>query len=158
MYWTKKKKLKALIKRQRPIYIFEKMKVIDAINTLRTSKGSLVLVSDEFGNVQGLISPLDVFEAIAGEFPDADEQLDLVKTNENEWKATGMLDLYQLELELGMMDLIEEDAGYISVAGLILDKTQGEVQVGTQLDYQGVHFEVTELDGNRIKTVMIRLR
>lgn len=150
--------LKALIKRQRPIYIFEKMKVIDAINTLRTSKGSLVLVSDEFGNVQGLISPLDVFEAIAGEFPDADEQLDLVKTNENEWKATGMLDLYQLELELGMMDLIEEDAGYISVAGLILDKTQGEVQVGTQLDYQGVHFEVTELDGNRIKIVMIRLR
>ncbi|MCD0187935.1 TerC family protein [Acinetobacter sp. PW68] len=150
--------LKALIKRQRPIYIFEKMKVIDAINTLRTSKGSLVLVSDEFGNVQGLISPLDVFEAIAGEFPDADEQLDLVKINDNEWKATGMLDLYQLELELGMMDLIEEDAGYISVAGLILDKTQGEVQVGTQLDYQGVHFEVTELDDNRIKTVLIRLR
>ena len=32
--------LKALIKLQRPIYIFEKMKVIDAINTLRTSKGS----------------------------------------------------------------------------------------------------------------------
>ncbi|UIZ58725.1 TerC family protein [Acinetobacter sp. SCLZS86] len=150
--------LKALIKRQRPIYIFEKMKVIDAINTLRTSKGSLVLVSDEFGNVQGLISPLDVFEAIAGEFPDADEQLDLVKINDNEWKATGMLDLYQLELELGMMDLIEEDAGYISVAGLILDKTQGEVQVGTQLDYQGVHFEVTELDDNRIKTVLIRIR
>ena len=150
--------LKALIKLQRPIYIFEKMKVIDAINTLRTSKGSLVLVSDEFGNVQGLISPLDVFEAIAGEFPDADEQLDLIKINENEWKATGMLHLYQLELELGMMDLIEEDAGYISVAGLILDKTQGEVQVGTQLDYQGVHFEVIELDGNRIKTVMIRLR
>lgn len=150
--------LKALIKRQRPIYIFVKMKVIDAINTLRTSKGSLVLVSDEFGNVQGLISPLDVFEAIAGEFPDADEQLDLVKINDNEWKATGMLDLYQLELELGMMDLIEEDAGYISVAGLILDKTQGEVQVGTQLDYQGVHFEVTELDDNRIKTVLIRLR
>ena len=60
--------LKALIKRHRPIYIFERMKVIDAINTLRTSKGSLVLVSDEFGHVQGLISPLDVFEAIAGEF------------------------------------------------------------------------------------------
>lgn len=131
------------------------MKVIDAINTLRTSKGSLVLVSDEFGNVQGLISPLDVFEAIAGEFPDADEQPDLIRVNETTWKATGMLDVYQLELELGMLDLVEEDAGYISVAGLILDKTQGDVQVGTHLDYQGVHFEVTELEGNRIKTVMI---
>ena len=150
--------LKALIKRHRAIYIFQKMKVIDAINTLRTSKGSLVLVSDEFGNVQGLISPLDVFEAIAGEFPDADEQLDLVKIDEHTWKASGMLDVYQLELELGMMDMVEEDAGYISVAGLILDKTIGEVTLGTQLQYQGVDFEVTELDGNRIKSVLIMHR
>ena len=150
--------LKALIKRHRAIYIFQKMKVIDAINTLRTSKGSLVLVSDEFGNVQGLISPLDVFEAIAGEFLDADEQLDLVKIDEHTWKASGMLDVYQLELELGMMDLVEEDAGYISVAGLILDKTNGEVELGTQLQYQGVDFEVTELDGNRIKSVLIMHR
>lgn len=148
--------LKDLIKRHRPIYIFEKMKVIDAINTLRTSKGSLVLVSDEFGVVQGLVSPLDVFEAIAGEFPDADEQLDLVKLDEKTWKASGMLDVYQLELELGMFDLVEEDAGYISLAGLILEKVDGEVIVGTTLSYQGINFEVTEMDANRIKTVLIR--
>lgn len=147
--------LKTLIKRHRPIYIFEKMKVIDAINTLRTSKGSLVLVSDEFGNVQGLISPLDVFEAIAGEFPDADEQLDLVKVDDTHWIASGMLDLYQLELELGMIDLIDEDAGYISVAGLILDKTNSTVEVGTELNYQGVQFKVTEIESNRIKSVSI---
>ncbi len=147
--------LKALLKQQRPIYIFEKMKVIDAINTLRTSKGSLVLVNDEFGNIQGLISPLDVFEAIAGEFPDADEQLDLVKIDESTWKAAGSLDLYQLELELGMLDLVEDDADYVSVAGLILDKIQDKITIGTQLDFRGVHFEVTELEGNRIKTVQI---
>lgn len=147
--------LKALIKRHRPIFIFENMKVIDAINTLRTSKGSLVLVSDEFGHVQGLISPLDVFEAIAGEFPDADEQLDLVRVDDTHWIASGMLDLYQLELELGMLDLIEEDAGYISVAGLILDKTNGHVGVGTTLEHQQVTFQVTEMENNRIKSVNI---
>lgn len=147
--------LKALIKRHRPIFIFENMKVIDAINTLRTSKGSLVLVSDEFGHVQGLISPLDVFEAIAGEFPDADEQLDLVRVDDTHWIASGMLDLYQLELELGMLDLIEEDAGYISVAGLILDKTNGHVEVGTTLEHQQVTFQVTEMENNRIKSVSI---
>ena len=112
------------------------MKVIDAINTLRTSKGSLVLVNDEFGNIQGLISPLDVFEAIAGEFPDADEQLDLVKIDESTWKAAGSLDLYQLELELGMLDLVEDDADYVSVAGLILDKIQDKITIGTQLDFR----------------------
>ena len=148
--------LKDLIKKHRPIYIFEKMKVIDAINTLRTSKGSLVMVTDEFGNVQGLISPLDVFEAIAGEFPDADEQLDLVKIDDKTWKASGMLDIYQLELVLGMLDLVEDDAGYISVSGLILDKMQGKVEVGTELDYQGIRFKVTEMEANRMKTFLIQ--
>lgn len=147
--------LQALLKRHRPIFIFEKMKVIDAIHTLRTSKGSLVLVSNEFGNIQGLISPLDVFEAIAGEFPDADEQLELVKLDETTWKASGMLDLYQLELELGMLDLVQEDSGYFSVAGLILDKTQGEAKVGTRIEQEGIWFEVVEMDENRIKTVKI---
>ncbi|WP_151743013.1 TerC family protein [Acinetobacter sp. TUM15113] len=146
--------LKSLIKAQRPIFIFEKMKVIDVINTLRTSKGSLVLVNDEFGNVQGLISPLDVFEAIAGEFPDADEQLELIKVGETTWKASGTLDLYQLELQLGV-DLIDDETGYITVSGLILDKRDGIVDAGTVIDYQGLNFEVTEMDGNRIKTVII---
>lgn len=152
-----KEQLNALLKRHRPIFIFENMKVIDAINTLRTSKGSLVLVNDEFGNVQGLISPLDVFEAIAGEFPDADEQLELVKLDDSKWKATGMLDLYQLELALGL-DLIEEEVGYITVAGLILDKLNGDVEVGSTLDYQGALFEVSELDSNQIKSVIISLK
>lgn len=147
----------SLLKRVRPIFIYEKMKVIDAINTLRTSKGSLVMVTNEYGSIQGLISPLDVFEAIAGEFPDADEQLDLTKLDEHSWKASGMLDLYQLELELGMSDLVEEDSGYFSVAGLLLDKTQGDAKVGTHVQYQGVNFEVLELDETRIKAVKITL-
>lgn len=149
--------LDELIKQQRPIYIFEKMKVIDAINTLRNSKGSLVLVTDEFSMIQGLITPLDVFEAIAGEFPDADEQLDLEKIDATIWKGSGMLDLYQLELALGL-DIVTQDADYTSVSGLILDQCQGMVDVGTRLKYQGVEFEVTELDGTRIVTVMIYIQ
>lgn len=149
--------MKALLKRIRPIFIYEKMKVIDAINTLRTSKGSLVLATNEYGNIQGLISPLDVFEAIAGEFPDADEQLELVKIDDHTWKASGMLDLYQLELELSMLDLdlVQEDSGYFSVAGLILDKANGDVKVGTEITYEGVKFEILEMDETRIKTVKI---
>ena len=54
-------------------------------------------------------------------------------------KASGMLDLYQLELVSGL-DLVEYDAGYISVAGLILDKSNGVVRIGSTLDYQGAHF------------------
>lgn len=147
--------LQQLLQRQRPIFIFEKMKVIDVIPTLRNAKGNLVLVSDEFGHIQGLVSPHDVFEAIAGEFPDADEHLDLIQVSEAHWTASGLLDLYQLELKLGLVDFVQEDAGYYSVAGLILDKTAGEVKVGTQVEYHALQFEVSEMEDNRIKTVEI---
>ena len=83
----------------------------------------------------------------------------IFKPNEKRlWhKAIAQLDVYQLELELGMMDLVEEDAGYISLAGLIIEKNQGDIKLGTKLDYQGIHFEIVALDGNRIKTVLIRI-
>lgn len=152
-----KEQLNALIKSHRPTFIFEKMKVINVINTLRTSKGSLVLVNDEFGNIQGLISPLDVFEAIAGEFPDADEQLDLVKLDSSKWKASGVLDLYQLELVTGL-DFVEEESGYITVAGLVLDKLDRTIEIGSILDHQGTLFEITEIEANQIKTVIITLK
>lgn len=101
-------------------------------------------MSNEFGNIQGLISPHDVFEAIAGEFPDADEQLDLMKLDDLTWKASGMLDLYQLELELGMQDLIQDDSRMFQCCRFdFLDKVQGEAKVGTQIEQFGIWFEIT---------------
>ncbi|UUM29315.1 hypothetical protein NQU59_12925 [Acinetobacter colistiniresistens] len=61
---------------------------------------------------------------------------------------------FKLELQLGV-DLIDDETGYITVSGLILDKRDGIVDAGTVIDYQGLNFEVTEMDGNRIKTVII---
>ena len=54
-----------------------------------------------------------------------------------------------------MIELMPDHADYISVAGLILDKTQTEVQVGTSIVYETIYFEVIEMDGNRIKLVKI---
>lgn len=145
----------ALIKNIRPMFIYEKMKVIDAIPSLRNAKGALVLVTNEYGSVQGLISPLDVFEAIAGEFPDADEQPDLIQVNEYTWQASGLMDLYQLELELGVEHLVSEQSGYWSLSGLMFEHSQGKIELGTTVQLEDLIFEITALEGNRIKTVLI---
>ena len=147
--------LRQLLKRNRPICIFAQMKVIDAINTLRSSKGSLVLVTDEFGVIQGLISPLDVFEAIAGEFPDADEQPDLVQIDERTWHAKGAADLYQLELALEDVDLVNEHSAYYTVSGLMLDQLQDTPRVGATIEFEGIRFEVLEIQDQRIVQVKI---
>ena len=139
----------------KPVTVFEGMKVMDAIPSLRQAKGSLVMVTDEFGSVTGLVTPLDVFEAIAGEFPDADESLDLVKVDDSHYIAKGSLDVYQLELQLGVSDLVDEDASYVNVAGLMLSEAENLPQIGMVVERGRLRFEVVSMQDRSIDKVRI---
>ena len=139
----------------KPVTVFEGMKVMDAIPSLRQAKGSLVMVTDEFGSVTGLVTPLDVFEAIAGEFPDADESLDLIKVDDSHYIAKGSLDVYQLELQLGVSDLVDEDASYVNVAGMMLSEAESLPQIGMAVERGSLRFEVESMQDRSIDKVRI---
>ncbi len=80
-----------------PILLPDTAGVLGAMDTLKRAHGQLVLVTDEFGIVQGLLTPVDILEAIAGEFPDEDEQLAIRPQGPDLWEADGAADLHQLE-------------------------------------------------------------
>ena len=154
--WDDEAALQALLQAaSKPVTVFEGMKVMDAIPSLRQAKGSLVMVTDEFGSVTGLVTPLDVFEAIAGEFPDADESLDLVKVDDSHYIAKGSLDVYQLELQLGVSDLVDEDASYVNVAGLMLSEAESLPQIGMAVERGSLRFEVESMQDRSIDKVRI---
>lgn len=145
-----------LIGNQRPVFVSENMPVLKLINILRNSKGSLAIVTNEFGTVQGLVTPLDIFEAIAGEFPDEDETPDVIQQDEHTWLVKGSADLYQMEQELGTNHLMG-DEGYISVAGLILNELGRLPNVGEIVVRENVTFTVLELEDQRIKLLKVEL-
>lgn len=70
------------------IVVPETLDPINLLGVLRRAKGSFVIVTNEFGVVQGLITPLDVLEAIAGEFPDEDETPDIIADGDG-WLVKG---------------------------------------------------------------------
>ena len=99
-----------ILSNQRPTFVAESMPVLKLMNVLRNSKGGLAIVTNEYGAVQGLVTPLDILEVIAGEFPDEDETPDIIQENQHSWLVKGSADLYQLEQELGTCLLYTSDA------------------------------------------------
>lgn len=77
---------------------------IKLLSVLRPARDSLVLVADEYGIAQRLVTPHEVPEAIAGEFPDSDETHDIVSDGAG-WLFAGGTDLFEFEFEFGDLEL-----------------------------------------------------
>lgn len=147
-------------KQLRPaIIVHETIGIIDLMETLKGARGQLVVVINEFGAVEGLVTPIDVFEAIAGDFPDEDETPDITAEGENTWLVDGGTDLHHLEQTLDIGELSDDDDEFSTLAGFLLQQFGRLPAVGdnytlTQPGGQ-LHFEVVQLDGRRISQVRV---
>lgn len=142
-----------------PIIIHDTITISRLLDTLKRSKGQLVLVADEFGTLQGLVTPIDVFEAIAGEFPDEDETPDIVSDGENRWRMDGATDLHQLEQVLDTDGFVYEDDDYTTLAGYLLNYFGQLPKLGDICEHKRpaaiFTFEVVRIEGRRIALVNV---
>jgi CBS domain containing-hemolysin-like protein len=137
-----------------PIVVQDRIDVIKILGVLRKAKGSLVLVVDEFGTMQGLITPLDILEAIAGEFPDADETPDIVREGD-EWLVKGTADLHLLEQSLGDVSLVSAEDEYATLGGLLLAQQDRIPDIGESFQFGEFRFEIVQTSDRRIELVRI---
>src|SRR5690606_7630928 len=142
-----------------PMIVHESIEILQLIDTLKRSRGQLVMVTDEFGAIEGVVTPIDVFEAIAGEFPDEDETPDIVVEGDDRWRVDGAADLHHLELLLNTDDLVDEEEGYSTLAGYLLERFGHLPKAGDSCELKQAHatftFTVLRLDGRRIASVQI---
>jgi CBS domain containing-hemolysin-like protein len=141
---------------RKPIYLPDTAGVLKAMEALKRARGQLVLVADEYGVVQGLLTPIDILEAIAGEFPDEDEQPALRLQAPGHWEADGAADLHLLEQVLETDALVGEDAVYTSLAGFLLARFETLPAAGQALEVDGLRFEILAVEDRRIARVAIR--
>lgn len=136
-----------------PIIIHELTGVLKAMETLKKSHGQLVLVTDEYGTIQGLLTPIDILEAIAGEFPDEDEQPAIQSIGPGHWRVNGAADLRHLAQVLEIDALPVSGDGFTSIAGLLLDRFGTLPEIGAKIELHGLRFEVVEIINRRIVTL-----
>ena len=123
------------------------------------SRGRLTLVVDEYGVVQGMMTPRDLLEAITGELlqTSAPEETWATPRGDGSWLLDGLMPISELKARLGLVDLPHEDKGrYNTVAGLVLVLAGRLPRTGECFDGTQWSFEVVDMDGRRIDKVIAK--
>ena len=136
------------------IVVPETLDPINLLGVLRRARGSFVIDTNEFGVVQGLVTPLDVLEAIAGEFPDEDETPEIVADGEG-WLVKGTTDLHALSHTLGLENVVNDEEDIATVAGLVIAVNGQIPRVGDVIELPPLHITIVEANDYRVDMVRI---
>jgi putative hemolysin len=141
---------------QQPVAIPETMSLLKALAVFKSTSLHMALVVDEFGSLQGAITPLDLLEMIAGDFPEdhADDETRIIRREDGSWLIDARLDIQELNDHLG--ENFEADGGYHTVAGLILDRLGRIPGEGEHVEIGAFDLEIVDMDGSRIDKVIVK--
>ena len=136
--------------------VSDQLDAMDALTALRTADVPMLFVHDEYGHLDGLVTPSDLMSAIAGEFAsDQDIGTDpqVVERADGSLLVSGSAPADALADRLGF-DLPEE-RDYATVAGFALDRLKHLPTVGEIFSHQNWRFEVVDMDGRKIDKLLV---
>jgi len=132
---------------------------MELLEQFRERSHRMVFVVDEYGVVQGIMTPRDMLEAITGELQTGVANDAWATENaDGSWQLDGLMPVSELRARLSIRQLPEEERGrYNTVAGLLM-AVSGELPgVGEKIECAGWMFEVLALEGRRIDRVQATL-
>jgi putative hemolysin len=139
------------------VFVPETLSGMELLEQLRERSTRMVLVVDEYGVVQGLMTPMDMLEAITGELrPHTETDAWATEREDGSWLIDGVMPISELKARLDIRELPEESRGrYNTVAGLLQSISGRLLKTGESVDCVNWRFEVVDLDGKRIDKVLV---
>jgi putative hemolysin len=127
------------------------MDAMDALAVLRNADVPLALVSDEYGHLDGIVTPGSILAALAGTFAhdiEIGDEPPLVERADGSWLVSGAASANSLSDRLGIR--LPNDRDYSTVAGFALSVLKHLPDTGESFRYDGWLFEVADMDGRKI--------
>jgi putative hemolysin len=134
-----------------PLYVPETAFGSRALEILKEAKREMVLVVDEFGVVQGLLTLADILEEIVGAFegePQATQRQD------GSWLLDGMLPNDELKEIFNLRRLPDEEE-YETLGGFVMLQMGRIPQSADLFEWNGLRFEVMDMDGKRVDKILV---
>jgi CBS domain containing-hemolysin-like protein len=131
----------------------ESTPLADLLPLIRSGQPLLVVV-DEHGGTEGLVTVADLTSEIVGNDEDPLEAAqDLQPLVEGGWSAAGDLEIFELNRQLLLQ--LPEAEGHHTLAGFLLERFQHIPTPGETLRWKGSRYTVLSMDGPRIERVKI---
>lgn len=127
------------------------MDAMDALAVLRSADVPLALVHDEYGHLDGIVTPGSILAALAGTFAhdvEQGEEPPLVEREDGSWLVSGAASADLLVDRLGIR--MPEDRDYSTVAGFALSVLKHLPETGEMFRHDGWSFEIVDMDGRKI--------
>jgi putative hemolysin len=133
----------------------ETASALEVIEVLRKSQVDMVIVVDEYGSFQGLITTANILETIAGEFTGSGARSAprAVRRGDGSWLIDGMMPCDEVGEVLGTA--LPRDGSFHTLAGFLLTLFLRVPEVGESVVWHDWRFEVVNMDGRRIEEVMV---
>lgn len=139
---------------QAPI-IPDTLGALDVLNGLREASVPMALVHDEYGHFEGVITPADILDAIAGAFrsDEGQGQEEAFQRDDGSWLIAGWMPVDEMADLLGLS--LPERRTYDTAAGLVISELQHLPNLGEVVETLGWRFEVVDLDGRRVDKLVV---
>lgn len=134
---------------QRPLVVPDSMSALDALERLRGDLLGVLLVLDEYGSFEGIVTVSDIFKIIVGEISHPLDAPRLESGISDEYVLEGTTQVDEVKDQLGLGDLPAEGS-YHTVAGLIMALLRRVPVPGDKVVFSGWLFEVLEMENRRV--------
>ena len=144
----------------KPLFVPATARALDLLEEFRDAETQLALVVAEYGDIEGLVTLNDLLSAVVGasqrSAPGNEESAPIVPREDGSWLVDGSLAIDDLR-ELLHVDQLpgEQEHEYRTAAGMVMAVLGHIPQTGEVFAWQGIRFEVVDLDGARIDKLLI---
>jgi putative hemolysin len=141
-----------------PLIAQESMTATQLLEQFKKTGRHTAVVSDEFGAVQGLVTLIDVFEAIVGDLPEPGRrnQSGAKRREDGAWEIDATVPIAELKSALGIATPLpdESEADFRTAGGFVVTQFGRIPSVGDSFVWGGWRFEVLEMDKRRVDKVL----
>jgi CBS domain containing-hemolysin-like protein len=135
------------------LHVPESKNADDLLAEMRENRVHLVIVIDEFGATEGLITMEDMTEEVVGEILAGDEDHPIEFVDDDSVLVDGSVNIHEVNEALGIV--LPEGEEFETIAGFIFNRAGRLVEQGEEFDYENVTLRAEQMENNRIQKVRV---